>query len=64
MDTKFILSNLLAAVGKFGTSGQVKAAVRFNGSVNGNAGEGYWLLFENALLLLYRVLGEYEYHGS
>ncbi len=63
MDTKFILSNLLAAAGKFGAAGQVEAAVRFNGSVNGNAGEGYWLLFENALLLLYRVLGEYEYHG-
>ena len=63
MDTKFILSNLIAAAGKFGTSGQVEVAVRFNGSVNGKAGEAYWLQFENSLLLLYRVLGEYGYQG-
>ncbi len=63
MDTKYILSSILREAKKFGGAGPVQAAVRLSGAVNGDRGEGYWLLYENMLTLLYRKLGERDYEG-
>lgn len=63
MDTKFILASVLHEAEKYGVSGDVFAGVRLSGSVNGERGEGYWLLYEESLVLLYRRLGNRDYEG-
>ena len=63
MDVKYVLSSVLQEARQLGSSGALQAGVRFNGAVNGERGEGYWLLFEDNLVLLYRRLGQRDYEG-
>ena len=63
MDVKFILSSVAKEAVKMGASGELLAGVRLSGAVNGERGEGYWLLYEDNLVLLYRRLGERDYEG-
>ena len=63
MDVKYILSSVAKESVKLGASGNLVAGVRLTGAVNGERGEGYWLLYEDNLVLLYRRLGERDYEG-
>lgn len=63
METKFILSSVRREAEKLGAHGEIRAAVRLSGSVNGDRGEGYLLLYEEAFVLLCRKLGERDYAG-
>jgi len=63
MDVKYVLSSVLQEAQKIGASGSLQAGVRLSGAVNGERGEGYWLLYEDNLVLLYRKLGQRDYEG-
>ena len=63
MDVKYILSSVAKEAEKIGASGKLLDGVRLSGAVNGERGEGYWLLYEDNLVLLYRRLGERDYEG-
>ncbi|MBO5924126.1 MAG: hypothetical protein J6Q81_06390 [Lentisphaeria bacterium] len=63
MDVKYILSSVANEAVKLGASGKLLDGVRLSGAVNGDRGEGYWLLYEDNLVLLYRRLGERDYEG-
>lgn len=63
MDVKYILSSVANEAVKLGASGKLLAGVRLSGAVNGERGEGYWLLYEDNLVLLCRRLGERDYEG-
>lgn len=63
MDVKYVLGSVLDAAAGLGGKGELHAAVRLSGAVNGERGEGYWLLYEDVLVLLYRRLGERSYEG-
>ncbi len=63
MDVKYILSSVTKEAVKLGASGKLVAGVRLSGAVNGERGEGYWLLYEDNLVLLYRRLGQCDYEG-
>lgn len=63
MDIKYILSSVAKEAEKLGASGRLLAGVRLSGAVNGERGEGYWLLYEDNLALLYRRLGQRDYEG-
>lgn len=63
MDVKYILSSVANEAVKLGASGKLLDGVRLSGAVNGERGEGYWLLYEDNLVLLYRRLGERDYEG-
>ena len=64
MDVKYLLSSVTAEAVKLGASGKLLTGVRFSGAVNGGRGEGYWLLYEDNLALIYRQLGQREYQGA
>ena len=63
MDVKYILSSVAKEAEKIGASGKLLDGVRLSGAVNGERGEGYWLLYEDNLVLLYRRLGARDYEG-
>lgn len=63
MDVGYILSSVAKEAEKLGASGKLLDGVRLTGAVNGERGEGYWLLYEDNLVLLYRRLGERDYEG-
>lgn len=63
MDVKYVLSSILREAEKMGGSGELRAGVRLSGAVNGERGEGYIMLYSDALVLLYRRLGERDYEG-
>ncbi len=63
METKFILGSVRREAEKLGAQGDATHAVRLSGSVNGDRGEGYWLLYPESLILLYRKLGDRDYGG-
>ena len=63
MDVKYVLGSVLNAAAGLGGTGELRAVVRLSGAVNGERGEGYWLLYEDVLVLLYRRLGECSYEG-
>ena len=63
METRFILSSVRREAEKLGASGDILSAVRLSGSVNGDRGEGYLLLYQDAFVLLCRKLGERDYTG-
>ena len=64
MDVKYLLSSVAAEAVKLGASGKLLDGVRFSGAVNGERGEGYWLLYEDNLVLIYRQLGQCGYEGT
>lgn len=63
MDVKYLLSSVANEAAKLGASGKLLAGVRLTGAVNGERGEGYWLRYEDDLVLLYRILGSAVYSG-
>lgn len=63
MDVKYVLSSILREAASLGGSGTLKAGVRLSGAVNGERGEGYLLLYEDGIVLLYRRLGLRDYEG-
>jgi len=63
METRFILSSIRREAEKLGAQGEIRSAVRLSGSVNGDRGEGYLLLYQDAFVLLCRKLGERDYAG-
>ena len=63
MDVRYILSSVAKEADNIGASGKLLAGVRLTGAVNEERGEGYWLLYEENLVLLYRRLGERDYEG-
>ena len=63
MDVKYVLSSILCEAEKLGGEGTLKAGVRLTGAVNGERGEGYFLLYNDVLVVLYRRLGQRDYEG-
>lgn len=63
MDVKYILSSILREASDMGAAGEIIAGVRLSGAVNGERGEGYILLYDDAVTLLYRRLGQRDYQG-
>lgn len=63
MDVKYILSSIVREASDMGAVGQIIAGVRLSGAVNGERGEGYLLLYDDSLTLLYRCLGQRDYQG-
>ncbi len=63
MDVKYLLGSVANEAVKLGASGNLLAGVRLTGAVNGERGEGYWLCYEDNLVLLYRILGQTTYTG-
>ena len=63
METRFILSSIRREAEKLGAHGDILSAVRLSGAVNGDRGEGYLLLYQDAFVLLCRKLGERDYTG-
>lgn len=63
METKFILGSVRREAENLGARGELTRAVRLSGAVNGDRGEGYFLLYPDFLVLLYRKLGERDYAG-
>ena len=63
MDVKYVLSSILCEAEKLGGEGVLKAGVRLTGAVNGERGEGYFLLYNDVLVVLYRLLGQRDYEG-
>ena len=63
MDVRYILSSVAKEADNIGASGKLRAGVRLSGAVNNERGEGYWLLYEDNLVLIYRRLGERDYEG-
>ena len=63
METRFILSSIRREAERLGARGEILSAVRLSGSVNGDRGEGYLLLYADTFVLLCRKLGERDYTG-
>jgi hypothetical protein len=64
MDVKYILSSILREASDMGAAGEIIAGVRLSGAVNGERGEGYILLYDDAVTLLYRRLGRGHAQGA
>ena len=63
MNIKYILSSIVNEAAALGATGELQAGVRLTGAVNKERGEGYLLLYEDGLVLLYRRLGQRDYEG-